>query len=293
MNVIVKNRQLIIEDKAENSYYQQNPEYFDELLELVNRFPDNYGSKLKAKSHHSLLRNGKFYDYLLNWIYSSVKPLKNCHKKEWKICTYCYWIFHDLHNFSKCSSCGKTIYRDSFSVYHAAYKICCSKCSMRNKESWIAMRKTCNQRYGTDFAMQSNEIYSKANKRYIYNSIAFDSAPEIAYYIWLTDHHISFKYHPCAFTFRCKGKTHKYFVDFLLTDTNQYVEIKGPQFLSRSGTLLDHLRKSTAYTKAKQKCMNDNHVMIISEDIFIEYMDYCAEKFNNKKWYRQFKILQQ
>lgn len=160
---------------------------------------------------------------------------------------------------------------------------------MKNKKSWKKHNKTCLKRYNVKFSAQSTEIYSKITKKYIYNNIIFDSAPEIAYYIWLTDNNINFIYHPCSFKFKYQSSYHYYHVDFLLVDTNEYIEIKGPRFLSKNNVLLDYQMKSTKFTKAKQKCMNKNNVKIISIDIYKIYMEYCAKKFGNINWYKQFK----
>lgn len=50
----------------------------------------------------------------------------------------------------------------------------------------------------------------------------FDSAPEIAYYIWLTDHNIDFEYHPMNknMKFLIDGKEYYYEPDFLIKATN-------------------------------------------------------------------------
>lgn len=41
--------------------------------------------------------------------------------------------------------------------------------------------------YSVEHPMQSHEIAAKARKRYRYAGCSFDSAPEIAFYIWLSD----------------------------------------------------------------------------------------------------------
>ena len=80
-------------------------------------------------------------------------------------------------------------------------------------------KKTSQAKYGTDFPMQSEivkaksrstfqtnygvnapaqcpEIRRKQQLRCTFNGKCFDSIYEIAYYIWLTDHHIVFEYEP-------------------------------------------------------------------------------------------------
>ena len=55
------------------------------------------------------------------------------------------------------------------------------------------------QKYGVDNPWKSHDIQKRIRKRYIYNGISFDSSPEIAYYVFLTDHKIKFTYHPNKF----------------------------------------------------------------------------------------------
>ena len=49
-------------------------------------------------------------------------------------------------------------------------------------------------KYGYESAMQNPEIRKKAQARYSYNGISFDSSWELAYFIWLTDNGVDFEY---------------------------------------------------------------------------------------------------
>lgn len=47
----------------------------------------------------------------------------------------------------------------------------------------------------------------------------FDSIYEIAYYIWLIDHNIEFKYEPeIRITYLYEGKDHVYMPDFIVNN---------------------------------------------------------------------------
>lgn len=65
--------------------------------------------------------------------------------------------------------------------------------------------------------------------KYKYKNQYFDSSWELAYYIWLTDNHINFEYHPQPIPYYWSGdnKTHNYYPDFKLNNKD-YVEIKRP-----------------------------------------------------------------
>ena len=82
------------------------------------------------------------------------------------------------------------------------------------KEIVNKIKNTNNKKYGCDYPFQSNEVQNKilnviqkkygvktylklvSPTKYNYNDIIFDSKPEIAYYIWLTDNNIKFIYKP-------------------------------------------------------------------------------------------------
>lgn len=105
-------------------------------------------------------------------------------------------------------------------------------------------------------------------RKYTYNGIMFDSAPEIAYYIWLTDNNIQFKYHPSIrLSYYANGKKHYYEPDFLILATNQLEDIKGDQFLK-----LTFIQRS----KERMDCMKRNNVRLIFSNEYNLYMNYCA-----------------
>ena len=54
--------------------------------------------------------------------------------------------------------------------------------------------QTCLDRYGGISNMHSIEIQRKQRQRYVYDSKSFDSAPEIAFYIYLKDNNMQFEY---------------------------------------------------------------------------------------------------
>jgi len=53
----------------------------------------------------------------------------------------------------------------------------------------------------------------------LYDNNTFDSAPEVAFYIWLKDNNKHFIYHPNEFlSYDFNGVTYRYFPDFKVDD---------------------------------------------------------------------------
>lgn len=166
-------------------------------------------------------------------------------------------------------------------------------------------KKTMKQVYGVEYAMQSDliktnyesnlyskygvrnplqckEIRDKTKKKYFYNGIYFDSSWEIAFYIYLKDHNIRFKYHPICidYFYPGDGKIHKYEVDFKLFN-NSYVEIKNIH-------LLNNMKKNKeSIEHYKYKCMLENNVKIIID--CSKYIDYVKQKYG-KNYIKTFKV---
>ena len=129
--------------------------------------------------------------------------------------------------------------------------------------------------------------------KYIYNDIIFDSKPEIAYYIWLTDNNIKFIYKPKTnIQYEFDGKTFNYYPDFYLVETDQLIEIKGDHFFKDDGTMYCPFRDSDwtdeYYYKMCQKyelkhqTMIKNNVKILKSEQYNIYLKYISEKYGKK-----------
>ena len=132
--------------------------------------------------------------------------------------------------------------------------------------------ETCKIKYGE--GVDASKTYSancKNRKKYLYDNIVFDSSWELAYYIWLRDHNVTFEFHPkIQFTYTDKfGKTHKYNPDFLVGE--QFVEIKGHQFLNENNELIDPFTNEIC--KEKTECLRRNKIIILSKcEKFIKFV---------------------
>lgn len=127
-------------------------------------------------------------------------------------------------------------------------------------------------KYGVRNPLQCKEIRDKTKKKYFYDGINFDSSWEIAFYIYLSDHHIRFEYHPKLFEYYYPydGKMHEYEVDFKLFN-NTYIEIKNESLLEN---MINNLTDKEHY---KYLCMIENGVNIITD--CTKYLNYINDNY--------------
>ena len=150
--------------------------------------------------------------------------------------------------------------------------------------------------YGVEYTMQSKEIFDKAHYRYLFDSKSFDSAPEIAFYIYLKDNNMQFEYQPdVSFDYSFNGKVHRYFPDFKVED--KLYEIKGDHFFKDSKMVCPYRDKSwtdeqylleCARYEAKHQCMLVNNVIILTSKDYRKYIDYVENAYG-KDFLKQFK----
>lgn len=155
-------------------------------------------------------------------------------------------------------------------------------------------RKTCQQKYGTNNAAQSKdikykieqtnlkkygcknvaqsyEVLCKMRKKYIWNNIYFDSSWELATYIYLIDHQISFEFHPkIKFKYTFENKDHFYFPDFIIE--NEIIEIKNE-------VLFNRMQIQGTIDNAKFICMQQNNVKVLFRKDIKPYIDYVSVKY--------------
>lgn len=140
-------------------------------------------------------------------------------------------------------------------------------------------KQTWKEKYGVNHISQCHNIRVKQKAKYYYNDIYFDTAPELAYYIWLTDNNISFTYQPnIVFKYKLANKLHLYFPDFLVD--NKIVEIKGDHFFKKDGTMqnpFNHMQDDLY--EAKHQCMLENNVYIMRSDEYVKYILYVNDKY--------------
>ena len=114
-------------------------------------------------------------------------------------------------------------------------------------------------------------------KKYKCGDVYFDSQWEIYMYYYLLKNNVNFKY---QYKFKYKdlnGKEHIYKCDFYLIDSNEFIEIKNPSFLTEDGKLRTIYKKGLTKKQleernmiedCKMKCMKENNVKIITDISF-------------------------
>lgn len=148
--------------------------------------------------------------------------------------------------------------------------------------------QTCLKKYGVRHNAQSRDFRIKSSMRYTYNGLHFDSSPELALYIYLTDSKIPFEYQPDVnLMYEFEGKVSRYFPDFLIE--GKLIELKGDQFIKEDGTWQcpwDH-SKDAGY-EAKHQCVVKNNVEIWTSKDYMQYVKYVKQKYG-KGYLHQFK----
>lgn len=127
----------------------------------------------------------------------------------------------------------------------------------------------------------------KMSSKYKYDDILFFSKPEVAYYIWLKNHNIDFKYQNKTLTYEFDGKIKTYIPDFEVE--GELVEIKGLHFFEdkdpnkkminpyKRNDKPEKVKYRDELMEAKHQCMIKNNVKIITD--YTIYMNYINENF--------------
>ena len=141
-------------------------------------------------------------------------------------------------------------------------------------------KKNYKETFGVENSSQNPIVRRKQATKYKYENINFDSKPEIAYYIWLTDHNIEFEYQPnVKFEYFYQNKIHYYIPDFIVN--GEYQEIKGLHFFKNcdmNETMINPFdRTQDDKYEAKHQCMIKNNVKILTN--FDEYIKYVKNKY--------------
>ena len=117
---------------------------------------------------------------------------------------------------------------------------------------------------------QNPSVLQNRTSKYEYNGIKFDSSWELAYYIWLKDHNIEFKYHSnLYFEYTVNNVKKRYFPDFILN--NCIVEIKSDYLMNESCKY--HIPNE------KIECMKEHNVIILKQTEIYPFIDYVKRKY--------------
>lgn len=152
-------------------------------------------------------------------------------------------------------------------------------------------RQTCISRYGVDSYTKTEEFARQRSKRWVVEGQTYDSKSEIYYAYYLKYNNIPYE-RQVPLSYRdASGYNHVYFVDFLILDTQELVELKGKHLIDEgTGELKNpYISKLTEAQRqalkerdeAKSKCMRDHRVTIITD--YVRYEKLFKEYYPNLK----------
>ena len=141
--------------------------------------------------------------------------------------------------------------------------------------------QTCIEKYGVPLYTLTKEYHSFATHKYKYEGVSFDSSWELALWIYAKEHGESIQRVPCRFSYKYNSKICYYFPDFLYND--KLIEIKGDYLLDENGCLFNFY-KGCPDEKiiVKQKCIDDNNVIIWSYNDVKFAIDYVNNKYGRE-----------
>lgn len=156
---------------------------------------------------------------------------------------------------------------------------------VRNK-----IKATMKERYGFEYWQQSDEgrnflrenwvknVQEKIkHKSYLFDNHIFDSSWELAFYIWLKDNNIDFKFHKTRYAYYVDNIKHYYYPDFEVDDN--IIEIKGDNLINEDGVLID---KNGNIFKEKTDLLKSLNVKIISGKDIKVFLNYVKTKYGEK-----------
>lgn len=296
----------VIRSLGSNPYIKDQAKYID-LMQLVLRNQHGYMAMLRYSRRD-----------LLDWI---DRVLPKDMPSLASISTRTYWILTGLSEMPKCIRCGRQIdFKNIKNMNTSGYETCSPRCSTLvhldriNKTKVVLYGDTWNtkkcvqtyiKRYGCRNPIQNPDVQCKRfGARYGYDGAFFDSQYEVAYYIWLKASGRRFLYQDPTryFEYEYLGDVCRYFPDFYVLDTNEYVEIKGSQFFRDDGTMYlpyrgskmsdEQYSKACGKYEAKRQCMSANGVRILTEKDpeLAAALDFAADKFGKSNWHLDFRV---
>lgn len=125
------------------------------------------------------------------------------------------------------------------------------------------------------YSVNTNLVFIKF-KKYAFDDNFFDSSWELAYYIWLKDHGIEFKYHTERIEYiGDDGEKHFYYPDFLVD--GKIVEIKGDQFFNEDGEPYDSYHK--CFWRKKYNLILQKGGKILKHRDLTEQLEYVKSTY--------------
>ena len=154
----------------------EDHEIVDKIRQLVKDSPLSYFSQIFSN------KNSELRDYVLLHSRFLDGKLDSVHNKPYAKSTRVVYALNNLLDYPKCKTCGKPIARNIACYEDISNLYCCNKCAQKdpstiakgkatklqkygdpNYNNKDKAKKTCNDRYGVDYAWQS-DVTKKASK---------------------------------------------------------------------------------------------------------------------------------
>ena len=149
------------------------------------------------------------------------------------------------------------------------------------------IKATMKERYGFEYWQQSDEgrsflrenwvknVQEKIkHKSYLFDDRVFDSSWELAFYIWLKDNNIDFKFHETRYAYYVENIKHYYYPDFEIGDN--IIEIKGDNLINEDGVLID--RNGNTFKEKTDLLKSLNVKIILGKDAKV-FLNYVKAKY--------------
>lgn len=262
-----------VKDKIKNT----NIERYGHSCSLLNE-------NIKEKSKHTIE---------LKYGVDNVSKSEEIKEKKKKTCRAHYGV-----DYYSQSDEGRKKIRESYNykTYEKSSKTCFERYGHKNpfqvpefKEKII---ETMTQRYGFPRFRQNKELNERVKnetllkygtlcftKKYKFEGLIFDSMWEAYYFKFLQLNSVKFSFHPnLHFQYTANNEAHDYFPDFDVG--GQIIEIKGDQFFDELGNMINPYDRSKDYIMlAKQKCMAENNVLILTSKDIYPIIDWVNNNF--------------
>jgi len=140
----MKIEQSIIENKQENPYYKNNPQYFDELLNLC--IENKHGNIFETIKGKFSKKYGKSFNHLYKWIIENTPKLND---KQFTFSTKVGWILSGRTEFPVCKTCGKEL-KKNCNLFGEYRRLHCfnTNCAENDPEVRRKIENTCLEKYG-------------------------------------------------------------------------------------------------------------------------------------------------
>ena len=140
-----------VKDIENNVYYKMNPEYFDEIIKIIES-RSHYGQYMQ-------FHRKELYDFVLNctWFLGVQKNIRFSSRLR--------CIIDSIVSIPLCQTCNVNhVDMRNVRLYGKLPRFCSTRCSVSNSETQHKICSTMKANYGVEHALQNKEICERATK---------------------------------------------------------------------------------------------------------------------------------